>query len=113
MSTPTAPLSPATPGILAALQAALPELEGIAALFVPGGQAVLAGLTLVQVFNLVNGLVNEAPAALDFVASIKNWAAGGTPPTAAQWAVLDANFDKADAALAAADAAVIAGHTPI
>lgn len=107
MSSPATPTVPGSPDYLAALQAALPMLEGIASLFVPGGAAVVAGLTLVQLFNIVNGLINGTPSAIAFVDTLKNWIAGGPAPTAAQWALLDQNFDTADQNLAAADAAIL------
>lgn len=108
MSTPQTPI-PFSTQALSALQTAIPMLEGIAALFIPGGQAVIAGLTVVQISNLLNGIIAGVPEVEALVSAVKNWAAGGAPPTADQWKVLDTSYDAASAELAAADAKVIAG----
>jgi hypothetical protein len=94
---------------MGAISEALPALEALATLFVPGGQAVIAGLTLAQAFGIVNGLVAAEPQIVAAVAAVKNWASGGPPPSPEQWAALDVAYDSASARLAADDALVEAG----
>jgi hypothetical protein len=97
-----------TADTLAALQAALPFVEGIAALFVPNGKAVLAGLTVTQISNLISGVIGEVPEVQSFIASVKAAADGSPAPTAAQFAAIDTDQEMASAQLAAADAKIIA-----
>lgn len=95
--------------LLDGLKEAAPVIETLVTAFVPGGQIVAAGLTVTQLFTIASGLLAAEPEIVGFWQSFQNWMKGGPPPTAAQWAAIDAGYDAQSARLAAADAAVIAG----
>lgn len=96
---------------LAIVESILSSVSSFVSVFFP--EAALGGLAATKIIALIQGLVTQVPEAVAAVQSLEAAFANGAPPTADQWAALDAAADVAHANVQAAVTAFLAKQAPL